>query len=50
VIKQPQKGLGAAMSILPGRHLDGRHPQGQCDRHRAGANPYRDFAMVWQKA
>jgi hypothetical protein len=51
VIKQPQKGLGGAMSILPMGATwveDARKVNATVTA--PGQTTYRDFAMVWQKA
>ncbi|MDR0279553.1 MAG: hypothetical protein LBJ37_16865 [Paucimonas sp.] len=51
VIKQPQKGLGGAMSILPAGATwvdDTRKVNATVTA--PGQTSYRDFAMVWQKA
>ncbi len=51
VIKQPQKGLGAAMSILPvGATWTEDTRKVNATVTAPGQTPYRDFAMVWQKA
>ncbi len=51
-IKQPQKGLVAAMSVLPAGATwqeDGASRASATVQPRDGAS-YRDFAMVWQKS
>ncbi|KIY42784.1 hypothetical protein TZ03_01015 [Pseudomonas sp. 10-1B] len=51
-IKQPQKGLVAAMSVLPAAATwqeDGASRASATVQPRDGAS-YRDFAMVWQKS
>ncbi len=51
VIKQPQKGLGGAMSILPiGATWVDDARKVTATVTAAGQTTYRDFAMVWQRA
>jgi hypothetical protein len=51
VIKQPQKGLGGAMSILPiGATWVEDARKVNATVTAPGQTTYRDFAMVWQKA
>jgi hypothetical protein len=51
VIKQPQKGLGGAMSVLPaGSTWVEDAKRASATVTATGQTVYRDFAMVWQRA
>lgn len=52
VIKQPQKGLGAAMSVLPvgATWTEDARSRASATVTAPGQAVYRDFALVWQKA
>ncbi|WP_409280957.1 manganese-oxidizing multicopper oxidase MnxG [Pseudomonas defluvii] len=51
-IKQPQKGLGGGMSILPvgATWSEDAHSRASATVQAPGQASYRDFATVWQKA
>nr|WP_319528252.1 manganese-oxidizing multicopper oxidase MnxG [Pseudomonas laurentiana] len=51
-IKQPQKGLGGAMSILPtgATWSEDAHSRASATVQAPGQTSYRDFVTVWQKA
>ncbi|MDE1164579.1 MAG: manganese-oxidizing multicopper oxidase MnxG [Pseudomonas sp.] len=52
VIKQPQKGLGGAMSILPqaATWVEDARSRASATVTVSGQAPYRDFAQVWQRS
>ncbi|UVJ41936.1 hypothetical protein NVV94_14660 [Pseudomonas sp. LS1212] len=52
MIKQPQKGLAAAMSVLPvgATWTEDARSRASATVQAPGQTAYRDFAMVWQKA
>jgi hypothetical protein len=51
-IKQPQKGLGGGMSIVPvgATWSEDAHSRASATVQAPGQTSYRDFATVWQKA